>query len=290
VLEDTIMRRSTRFVVTLGTAVAAVLAGCSKPLPWPESPLVTFPESDPDWVAPQTREAAMAAIEGHYAHFDVVAYEDVSTRTPMRTFTVSYGFTDFRVENGRLFQTDRFCRAEQKLNQETVEVVFSDAATRAIEPRVQEVELRFADGNWLVYRPASPTLLGIAGDPRLPLSRDPDDRNLTDPDGDGKPGVTVELRMGKLLDGELYITRREIYHNHLSLNSDGNLYGRVQDESEQFVVDASHRILRQQSNPVQVPDPGLNPIMLIRIDEDLDTCEELAASIDTLFPTAPSFR
>lgn len=266
-----------------------MLLGCAKPLPWPESPLIDFPAADRGWTGPKTKEEAMKAIEGHYAHFDVVAYEDSSTRTPMRTFIVSYGFTDFRFENGRLLQTDSFCHAEQKINQENVEVVFSEKATQAIKPRVQEVEVRFEDGRWQVYRPASPTLLGIDGDPALPLSTDTDDPNLTDPDGDGKPGVTVELKMGNLLDGELYITRREIYSNYLTLHSDGNLYGHVEDRSEQFVIDASHRILRQQSNPVQLADTGMNPIMLVRVGEQLDTCEELMAKRNELFPGEPSF-
>ena len=232
----------------------------------------------------------MEAIEGRYAHFDVVAYEDVTTRTPMRSFTVSYGFTEFRIENGRLLQIDRFCHAEHKLNQKNVEIEFSDEATRAIKPRVQEVDLWFEDGVWHVYRPASPTLLGIEGDPALPLSTDPNDSNFTDPDEDGNPGVTVRLKRGKLLDGELYIIRREIYRDYLTLNSDGTMSGYVVDESEQFVIDASHRILRQQSNPIQNPDPGMNPIMLIRVDEELDTCEELMANRDALFPEVPSFR
>ena len=232
----------------------------------------------------------MRAIEGRYAHFDVVAYEDLSTRTPMRTFIVSYGFTEFRLENGRLFQIDRFCHAAQLINQEAVEIVFSDEATRSIEPRIQEVDLRFEDGRWHLYRPASPTLLGIEGDPSLPLSTDPHDPNLTDPDGDGKPGVTVRLKMGRLLDGELYITRREVYHDYLVLHSNGNLYGHVVDESEQFVIDASHMILRQPSNQVQLPDPGMNPIILVPVDDGVNTCEELMALKDELFPEPPTFR
>lgn len=284
------MRRVICLLTGLCIMFLILLSGCSAPLPWPESPLLTFPEQDPGWSQPQTREEAVEAIEGLYAHFDVVAYEDESTRTPMRTLIISYGFTEFRIDDGRLFQIDRFCHAQQKINQESVEVVFSDEATRAIKPRVQEVDLSFEGGQWRIYRPASPTLLGIDGDPSLPLSTDPDDPNLTDPDGDGNPGVTVKLRMGRLLDGEIYITRREIYSTELTLNSDGNLYGSVLDVSEQFVIGASHRILRQQSNPVQVSDPGLNPIVLIRVDEELDTCEELMARKDELFPPEPSFR
>jgi hypothetical protein len=154
-------------VLISALAAAVMLAGCSAPLPWPESPLYEFPDPGLAPRPPQTVQEAMKAIVGHYAHYDVVAYEDVSTRTPMRTFTVSYGFTDFAIESGKLLQIDRFCRAEQKLNQKNVRVMFSDKATRAIEPRVQEVELRMENDRWVVIRPRSPTLLGITGDPSL---------------------------------------------------------------------------------------------------------------------------
>ena len=270
--------------------LAMALGGCSAPLPWPRSPLYEFPERDAGWTGPASEREAMEAIAGHYAHYDVVAYEDATTRTPMRTFTVSYGFTDFRIEDGRLFQVDRFCHAEQKLNQKNVTVLFSDEATRAIAPRVQEVHLGFEDKRWIVVRPASPTLLGIAGDPSLPLSRNTRNPGLVDADGDGKPGVTVKLKMGNLLDGEIYITRREIYSDSLTLYSDGNLYGTVKDQSEQFVIGASHRILAQQSNPLQNPDPGMNPVILVRVSEELQTCEQLMAQRDLLFPPEPVFR
>ena len=280
-----------RLILTVCAATLAIaLGGCSAPLPWPRSPLYEFPASDPGWKGPTNVREAMEAIAGLYAHYDVVAYEDTTTRTPMRTFTVSYGFTEFRIEDGRLYQVDSFCHAEQKLNQKSVTVLFSDEATRAIAPRVQEVQVRFENDRWIVVRPASPTLLGITGDPSVPLSRDPRDPNLVDADGDGKPGVTVRLKMGNLLDGEIYITRREIYSDSLALHSDGNLYGSVKDQSEQFVVGASLRILAQQSNPIQYPDPGMNPVILVRVSKDLQTCEDLMAQRDRLFPPAPQFR
>jgi hypothetical protein len=283
------MFRPRIYMLFCAASITAALAGCSAPLPWPESPLYAFPETEPEWDQPESLDEAMQAIAGHYAHYDVVAYEDVTTRTPMKTFVISYGFTDFRIEDGKLFQIDRFCHAEQKLNQKNVTPVFSDEATQAIEPRVQEVELQFKDGQWHIYRPASPVLLGITGDPSLPLSTDPEDPNLVDPDGDGNPGVTVELKIGNLINGELYITRREIYSDYLTLNSDGNLYGHVEDDSEQFVVGASLRILRQQSNPIQIPDPGMNPVVLVRVSDELDSCEELMQNRDLLFPVEPEF-
>jgi hypothetical protein len=76
------------------TAGCLLLAGCSIPLPWPESPLYETPTNDPNWVRPATKEEAMAAMAGHYAHYDIVAYDGETANGPLATFIVSYGFTD----------------------------------------------------------------------------------------------------------------------------------------------------------------------------------------------------
>ncbi|MCK7531840.1 MAG: hypothetical protein MZV63_12865 [Marinilabiliales bacterium] len=231
----------------------------------------------------------MKEIAGHYAHYDVVAYEDTTTRTTMRTFIISYGFTDFYLEEGRLMQSDRFVHAEQKLSRKNAKSVFKDEAVQAIKPRVQEVELFQKDGTWHIYRPESPSLLGIEGDPMKPLSTDPDDPNLTDPDKDGHPGVTVQISVGKFFSGEIYLTRREIFSNYLTLNNNGTLSGYVIDRSEQFVVGASKKILNQESNTIQHPDTGLSPVLLVKVDPDIDTLEELMKIRDDIFPEEPEF-
>ena len=266
-----------------------VLNSCSKPLDWPDSPLYTFDQTDPKATQAYDLETAMQEIVGHYAHYDVVAYEDTTTKTTMRTLIVSYGFTDFYLEDGKLIQSDRFVHSEQKLSRENASSVFSDEAVQAIKPRVQEVELSFIEGSWHIYRPATPSLLGITGDPLKPLSTDPNDPNLTDPDMDGHPGVTVRISVGKYFSGEIYITRREIFSNYLTLNNDGTLSGYIVDESEQFVVGASKKILTQPSNSLQHPDKGLSPILLVPIDPEIDTPEELMEIRDEIFPKEPEF-
>ena len=281
------MRRKKIFTIAGSAVIAIIFSSCATPLHWPESPLYEAPEYDANWNQPQNAEAAKRAIAGHYAHFDVVAYEDLTTRTPMRTFIISYGFTDFYLEDGNLFQSDTFVHAEQKLSQKNVESYFRDEAVQSIKPRVEQVELSYANGRWQIYRPPSPTLMGITGDPSLPLSRNPNDPNIIDPDEDGKPGVTVEIVIGKLMKGEIYIIRREIYSYYLTLNSDGILYGHVVDSSEQFVIDASLKVLAQESNQYQHPDFGLSPIMLVPVSDDIDTPEELMAIRDQLFPQEP---
>lgn len=267
-----------------------LLNACSKPLEWPESPLYNFEKGESNKAQPADLESARKAIVGHYAHYDVVAYEDTTTRTTMRTFIISYGFTDFFLEDGKLMQSDRFVRAEQKLSNPHAVSKFSDEAVQAIKPRVSEVELTLKNGVWHVYRPPTPSLLGIDGDPSKPLSTDPNDPNMTDPDKDGHPGVTVKISVGKFFEGEIYITRREIFRNYITLNSDGTLSGYVIDESEQFVVGASKKILNQESNNLQHPDPGMSPVLLVPVDPEIDTLEELMQIRDEIFPKAPNFQ
>jgi len=270
-------------------AIGLLLNSCSRPLEWPASPLYHFGQETPGEGYPEDLEDAREAMVGHYAHYDVVAYEDTTTRTTMRSFIISYGFTDFYMDEGRLMQSDRFVHAEQKLSKKNATSEFSKEAVQAIKPRVQEVELSLKDGIWHLYRPATPSLLGIEGDPSQPLSTDPEDPRLTDPDRDGHPGVTVKISVGRFFKGEIYITRREIFSNYLTLNSNGTLSGYVVDRSEQFVVGASKKILNQESNSVQHPDPGLSPVLLVPVDPDIDTFEELMEVRDEIFPEEPEF-
>lgn len=279
------------FLAPCAIAAAALCIlplGCSKPKDWPASPLYETPANDPGWVPPASREEAMQAMAGHYAHYDVVAYQGSTPNGPLSTFIISYGFTDLLIENGELVEYDSFCSASHKANQNMV-TRFPDAATQAIKPRSAVVEVYEEDGEWKIWRPATPTLIGIDGDPDVPLSMNPKDPLINDADGDGKPGVTVFVKLFGLIRGEIYIARREIFQNYMTLYSDGSLRGTVVDDSEQLVIGASLSILNAPNNPAQFDDPGLNPIILIPIPEDIDTCEELMAHRDLLFPPEPEF-
>jgi hypothetical protein len=270
--------------------IVFIINACSQPIPWPASPLYDFSKYENEKTTVSDIDSIKAQLVGHYAHYDVVAYEDSTTQSPMFTFVISYGFTDFYLDSvGDIIQSDRFMRASHKINQKQITSEFSDEAVQAIKPRNHKVEIYKKDGKWHIYRPPTPSLLGITGDPAKPLSTDRNDPNLTDPDGDGKPGVTVKINIGKIIKGEIYITRREIFTNYLTLNNDGTLNGFVKDDSEQFVVGASLKILDQPSNNVQHPSKGMSPILLVPVDDEIDTLEELMAIRDDIFPKEPVF-
>ncbi|AHC13987.1 hypothetical protein [Salinispira pacifica] len=302
-----------------------LLSSCADPLAWPEAPLYSqdtvsrlqgnleeLAAENPGYTAPEqistendypeSREEAIDAIRGNYGHFDVVAYQDRSTKTPMNSFIVSYGYTEFVPEpvhgDIRLVQQNRFLFADYILNQGGVETSFDPSAVQAIKPRNSRVELYVEDGLWRMYRPETPVLLGVQGDPDISLEQNiqagraaglSDERLFPDDDGDGNPGVTVKLKIAGIIHGELYIARREIYRNHLTLHPGGIISGHVEDLSEQYVIDANMKILRQQSESLQFGGPGLNPIYLIPLNRNINSAEQLLEIRDRIFPPSPEF-
>ncbi len=271
-------------------SILLIFNACSKPLPWPESPLYDFSKYENEKANVLSIDSIKKQLVGHYAHYDVVSYKDTTTQSPMFTFVISYGFTDFYLDNeGNLMQSHKFLYASHKINQKNISSKFNEKAVQAIKPQDQKVEISMKDGKWHILRPPTPSLLGITGDPSKPLSRNRKDPNLNDPDGDGKPGVTVNISISNIIKGEIYITRREIFTHYLMLNNDRTLTGYVKDDSEQFVVGASLKILDQASNNSQHPAKGMNPVILVPISDDINTLEKLMKIRDDIFPKEPSF-
>ncbi len=223
-------------------------------------------------------------LVGRWAHFDVVAYED----GVLKTLIVSYGFDDFTEVDGRIVDSTEFCFSEQRTDQ-PIETSLSDAATQAIRPPATPVEVDVVDGVLRIRRPATPTPVGIRLDDPAEesLPTDPDDPRIVDDDGDGKPGITVTIRVTDDLTGELYIARREIFAYEALLVAPDLLTGTVTDRSEQLVIGASDPVFAGSGTSwVQHADPAKSPIILVRVDEDWD-CDRLRAERDDLFPPTP---
>ena len=92
-------------------------------------------------------EVPGAELVGRWAHYDIVAYEDAV----MKTMIISYGFTDFTVEDGQLIESEEFCHADQ-ISDQPIETSISDAATQAIKPVSTPVEVTGQPGAWRVLR------------------------------------------------------------------------------------------------------------------------------------------
>lgn len=258
--------------------------------------VLTEPDEIPD-SEEITEEVFMNNVEGRYAHYDIVAYySDMGLMGVFKNLIISYGFTTFEQESGKLKITDRFCHSEQISNQNFTTTV-PDTLTQAIIPDSTFMEIKQAeDGSFYLYRPQTPTLLGIEyEDPYntpLPESIKPDDPRLVDADKDGFPGVTVFIDMFNKTE-KLYIARREIFAFEASLMESGNIEGVVHDNSEQLIIDATSLLLKNQTGEwlqfrgENGDDYSLSPILLVPIDESYD-CVRLMQERDSFFPPNPT--
>ncbi|MEZ5382336.1 MAG: hypothetical protein R2754_11170 [Microthrixaceae bacterium] len=228
---------------------------------------------------------AGSELVGRWAHFDVVAYEDEL----MKTLIISFGFTDFAEQDGRLIESEEFCHADQASDQ-PIETSISDAATQAIKPPSTPVEVTGEPGKLRVRRPGTPTPIGIRLDDPAndPLPSDPDDPRIVDDDKDGKPGITVNVKVGDGFEGDLYLARREIFAYDMTQDGADSMVGTVTDSSEQLVIGTTNPVLASTSAQwTQYPDKSLSPIQLKRVGDDWD-CDRLMEERDELFPPNPT--
>ncbi|MEI8002264.1 MAG: hypothetical protein WCI50_13015 [Actinomycetes bacterium] len=229
-------------------------------------------------------KAVDAALLGRWAHYDVVAYQDGD----LKTLIVSYGFNDFTRVRGQIVDTASFCSAEQRTNQ-PIETSIADAATRAIRPPSTPVTVDRVGGKLRIVRPPTPTPVGIhlAHPATDALPTDPGDPRIADDDHDGKPGITVTIRVSASLSGEIYLARREIFAWEGTLVAPGRITGVVTDTSEQLLVGASDPIFAgSAAHWVQHPDLAKSPILLRRVPSGWG-CARLVAERSRLFPPTP---
>ena len=291
-----------RRLILLGSAALALaLAACAGteanqesatidgPATTPEPSSTTSPSTSPPATSVTETTVGDAAVPGEelvgrWAHYDVVAYED----DVFKTLIISYGFNDFTEVDGQIIDQASFCFSEQRTDQ-PIQTSLSDAATQAIEPPPTPVDVDTVDGVLRVQRAATPTPVGIRLDDPAnePLPTDPNDPRIVDDDGDGNPGITVNIRVSDDLTGELYIARREIFAYEAFLIEPDALTGTVTDDSEQLVIGASDPVFASSpANWGQYADLSKSPIILHRVDAEWD-CERLAAERGALFPPTP---
>lgn len=231
-----------------------------------------------------TVDPALARVAGRYAHYDVVAYQS----SDMKTLIISYGFTDMDVKDGALVATESFCHSEHRSDL-PITTQMSDAATSAIKPIPTKVTVSTKDGKLRIVRPRSPTGIGIhLADPANdPLPNDPNDPRIADDDHDGKPGVTVHIKVTDTLSGDLYIARREIFEYEVTGQDDGSLTGTVSDHSEQLIVGATNDIFKTKAEWLQHPNLDKSPIILKPVDKSWD-CTRLMGERPAMFPKTPT--
>jgi hypothetical protein len=113
------------------------------------------------------------------------------------------------------------------------------------------------------------------------LPADADDPRITDPDGDGNPGVTVEV--SGFVSGQVYLVQRLVRGLLGTATPDGRASGTVIGAGDQVVIGASNAILKTFTPRFEHnPDPKRNTFVWLPVP-DGSTCESVMAERDRLF-------
>lgn len=177
----------------------------------------------------------------------------------------------------------RYCAVEQEpLGR--VRTTIGQAFVDAMPPWSVPLDVReTGDGRISVRLPDHVMVLGAdltdpAGEP---LPEDEEDPRVTDPDGDGHPGISVDVE--GMVSGQVYLVQRLVRGLSGILEGDGRMSGQVTGAGEQRVIGASNTILRTFTPQFEHnPDPERNVFVWVPAPGD-STCAEVVADRQQLF-------
>ena len=114
-----------------------------------------------------------------------------------------------------------------------------------------------------------------------PLPTDSEDPRVTDPDGDGHPGMTVEVE--GLVSGQVYLVQRLVRGLRGEIDVDRRFTGTVTGTADQVVIGASNAILKTFTPRFEHnPDPERNTFVWVPVADDA-TCDRVLADRVLLF-------
>lgn len=185
---------------------------------------------------------------------------------------------------GALTQRHRVCDVRMEGGSGGVAPRVPDAFVQSLPSRQYPAEFRPGQGGRYM---ADFGLEAIGFDPRLTngqLPAAPGDAGVLDPDADGRPGATIELRIPVFGRARIYVVQR----SHLLLRGSRTEAGRI-------AGDVEIRLLEQRAlgadpalfnhTPAVEPDPARSGFVLVRVPEGTG-CGRLRRDAGQLFANA----
>jgi hypothetical protein len=115
-----------------------------------------------------------------------------------------------------------------------------------------------------------------------PLPADVDSRVYFDMESDGKPGATVQA--SGLVQGEVYVAQRKTVEQEGVVRSVDELVGLSRVRKEGVVLGATNDFLKTESKRTPHPDPRQSWSMEIRLSDDADCHDVIAAQESGALP------
>jgi len=197
-----------------------------------------------------------------------------------------YSLTRIGAIDGKLFSRAQSCTSEVG-GSWLAQVSISDEVTQKISPLTGKLSFHEEDGKQMVSREWVAVPLGITIDDPMneELPIDPNDPRIVDTEGDGNPGISVDIGILGGLGGtaQLYVIRIERGAWEAQVDENGYFRGYVKDDSKQRVIGASDEKFVQNLASRHHPDPKQSTILLIPLEGDDWNCDKLIEKREEIY-------
>lgn len=252
---------------TLGASVVLGSVAAAQPL-------------DPDQRLSSAQEAPAApqppALGGTWAQEFVTAS---TSRVPVVGEVDSLSRTLLLVQIGQegsaLRISSRVCAVEMDTGS-VVRTEIPRAFVRALPTRTNRARLLARDGTWSIRDWTTFEVIGAdLPDPQnTPLPRRAGDPYIIDQDGDGQPGMTVNIR--GMVSGEIYVVQRGWSELDATTVRPDRIEGAVRWSMEQRVLGASRWMLDSEPPTWPSTQPGASYFRTVRLADGAG-CQDVVA-------------
>jgi hypothetical protein len=171
--------------------------------------------------------------------------------------------------------TTEVCEIDLQNNSSMVHPRIPKAFAQSLGKTVRDGNLVQRTDGWWLQMDRHTQVIGasLRHPPEESLPTRPDDPRVYDQDGDGKPGMTVQVR--GTVRGELYLVQRGMDAWNARFQTRDDMKGCVDWSQTQKVVDSNSMLLGDGPATRQHPQVGRSTVTLRRLNEMNATCEDV---------------
>jgi hypothetical protein len=198
--------------------------------------------------------------------------------------TMVYSRVEAVQTGNELVSWGQVCAIELDSGTSFINTSFPDAFIDALQTEPRTCYLEETANGLQFVAPEGVELRGVhLDDPKNdPMPTEATDPRVWDQDGDGQPGLTVQVT--GIVSGDMYIIQRDISSMVGDVIDSDRIEGLITFENDMVTVGATNDLLLQGNDYETWQDPvAENSYMVFQRVDPSWTCQEIVAEKDTLF-------
>lgn len=227
--------------------------------------------------SPAAAGAELPDFQGAWAQAQVTAAEvEVPVLGWLTSETVALSLLRVQQRGAELEIAEEVCSLHTESPTPMVRTVYPRALLGAFSGHNKRAVLQRAGGRVRYLEPRQVRVSGalLASPEEEALPTDPADPRVVDADGDGGPGITVEVE--GVLSGRIFLVQRGFAELDGWVRAPGVVQGRITWEAEDVVLGATRDLLAKAPPKRPHPDPERSFFRMRRVPEGA-TCAEIIA-------------